>query len=103
MKMSVLMDCTPLGAWERNPRGYVVVKASRTSKVEAVETGKRIALVRVPANIARALRQLEKIREAFDTRPNGGMSPCVVVVPANIAADERSRQFFRRAAMIVEV
>ena len=102
MKMRVLKDCTMLDAWKKNPRGYVVLKVAPTAKVEAVETGKRIVLVRVPANADRAARQLEKIRELFDIDPYGVM-PRVVVVPIAIADDPRNEQFMRRAAMIVGV
>ena len=102
MKMRILKDCTMLDAWKRNPRGYVVLKVTPTATIEAVETGKRIALVRVSPNADRALRQLEKIRELFDIDPNG-MAPRVVVVPIAITEDPRSEQFMNRAAMIVGV
>ena len=102
MKMRVLKDCTMLDAWKKNPRGYVVLKVTPTAKVDSVETGKRIVLVRVPANADRAARQLEKLRELFDIDPNGVM-PRVVVVPLAVADDPRNEQFMRRAAVIVEV
>ena len=102
MKLRVLKDCTMLDAWKRNPRGYVVLKVTPTSKVEAVETGKRIVLERVPSNADRAARQLEKTRELFDIDPDGVM-PRVVVVPVAIADDPRNEQFMNRAAMIVGV
>ena len=102
MKMRVLKDCTMLDAWEKNPRGYVVLKVTPTAKIEAVATGTRIALVRVSPNADRAARQLEKIREVFDLDPNG-MAPRVVVVPWRITKDPRNEQFFRRAKVIVEV
>ena len=102
MKMRVLKDCTMLDAWKKNPRGYVVLKVPPTAKIEAVETGRRCVLVRVPANADRAARQLEKIRELFDIDPNG-MAPRVVVVSLAVAEDPRNEQFMRRAAVIVEV
>ncbi len=102
MKIRVLKDYTALDAWKKAPRGYVVLKVTPTAKIEAVATGTRIALVRVSPNADRAMRQLEKIREVFDIDPNG-FAPRVVVVPAHIAEDDRSVQFLRRAAVIVEV
>ena len=102
MKMRVLKDCTMLDALKMNPRGYVVLKVTPTAKIEAVDTGKRIALVRVSSNADRAARQLDKIREVFDLDPNG-MAPRVVVVPLGVTADPRNEQFMRRAAVIVGV
>lgn len=102
MKMRVLKDCTLLDAWKKNPRGYVVLKVTPTTKIEAVDTGKRIALVRVSPNADRAARQLEKIREVFDIDPNG-FAPRVVVVPWLITEDPRNEQFMRRAKVIVGV
>ena len=100
MKMRILEDRTMLDAWKKNPRGYVVLKVTPTAKIEAVDTGKRIALVRVSSNADRAARQLDKIREVFDIDPNG-MAPRVVVVPWGVAEDPRNEQFMRRAAVIV--
>ena len=102
MKMRVLKDCTLLDAWKKNPRGYVVLKVTPTNKIEAVDTGKRIALVRVSPNEDRAARQLEKIREVFDIDPNG-FAPRVVIVPWRITLDPRNEQFMNRAAVIVGV
>lgn len=102
MKIRVLKDYTALDAWKKAPRGYAVLKVTPTAKIEAVGTGTRIALVRVSPNADRAMRQLEKIREVFDIDPNG-MAPRVVVVPVHIAEDDRSVQFLRRAAVVVEV
>ena len=102
MKMRVLKDCTLLDAWKKNPRGYVVLKVTHTAKIEAVATGKRIALVRVSPNADRAARQLEKIREVFDIDPNG-FAPRVVIVPWDISTDPRNEQFMNRAAVIVGV
>ena len=101
MKMRVLIDCTMLDAWKRNPRGYVVLKVTLTVKIESVATGKSIIFVRVSSNVDRALRQLDKIREVFDIEPNG-MRPRIVAVPFAITEDPRSEQFMKRAAMIVE-
>ena len=58
MKMRILKDCTMLDAWKKNPRGYVVLKVTPTTKIEAVYAGKRIPLVRVSPNADRAARQL---------------------------------------------
>lgn len=91
-----------LDAWKKNPRGYVVLMVTPTAKIEAIETGRRIAIVRVSPNADRAARQLEKIRELFDIDPNG-VAPRVVVVPFAITEDPRNEQFMRRAAMIVGV
>ena len=91
-----------LDAWKKNPRGYVVLKVTPTAKIEAIETGRRIAIVRVTSNAGRAARQLEKIRELFDIDPNG-VAPRVVVVPLAITEDPRNEQFMRRAAVIVGV
>lgn len=102
MKMRVLKDCTMLDAWKRNPRGYVVLKVTPTTKIESVATGTRIALVRVSPNADRAARQLEKIREVFDIDPNG-FAPRVVIVSWDISTDPRNEQFMNRAAMIVGV
>ena len=102
MKIRLTTDCLILDAWRKHPSGYVVLTVAQTNKVEAVETGKRIALVRVSSNEDRAARQLEKIREVFDLDPNG-MAPRVVVVPWRITKDPRNEQFFRRAKAIVEV
>lgn len=102
MKIRVMKDCTMLDAWKRNPRGYVVLKVTPTAKIEAVETGKRIILVRVSSNANRAVRQLEKIRELFDIDPNG-MRPRVVAVPIAITENPWAMHFMRRAAMIVEI
>lgn len=102
MKMRVLKDCTMLDAWKKNPRGYVVLKVTPTVKIEAVDTGKRIALVRVSPNADRAARQLEKIREVFDIDPNG-MAPRVVIVPWGISTDPRNEQFMNRAAVVMGV
>ena len=102
MEMRILKDCTMLDAWKKNPRGYVVLKVTATAKIAAVDTGKRIELVRVSLNAGLAARQLEKIREVFDIDPNG-MAPRVVVVPQGIAEDPRNEQFMRRAAVVVEV
>ena len=102
MKIRVLKDCTMLDAWKKNPRGYVVLKVTPTAKIEAIETGRRIAIVRVTSNAGRAARQLEKIRELFDIDPNG-VAPRVVVVPLAITEDPRNEQFMRRAAVIVGV
>lgn len=102
MKMRLVKDYGVLDAWKRNPRGYAVVMASGGTKVESVETGTRIALVRITSNVERAVRQLEKIREVFDIDPNG-MAPRLVVVNDDVAIDTRNAQFMRRAAVIVEV
>lgn len=102
MKMRLLKDCTLLDAWKKNPRGYVVLKVVHTTKIEAVATGTRIALVRVSPNADRAARQLEKIREVFDIDPNG-FAPRVVIVPWDISTDPRNEQFMNRAAAIVGV
>lgn len=102
MKMRLLKDCTLLNAWKKAPRGYVVLKVAHTTKIEAVATGTRIALVRVSPNADRAARQLEKIREVFDIDPNG-FAPRVVIVPWDISTDPRNEQFMNRAAAIVEV
>ena len=102
MKMRLVKDCTLLDAWKKNPRGYVVLKVTPTAKIEAVDTGKRIALVRVSPNADRAARQLEKIREVFDIDPNG-FAPRVVIVPWDISTDPRNEQFMNRAAAIVGV
>ena len=102
MKMRLLKDCTLLDAWKKNPRGYVVLKDAHTTKIDALATGSRIALVRVSPNADRAARQLEKIREVFDIDPNG-CAPRVVIVPWDISTDHRNEQFMNRAAAIVEV
>ena len=102
MKVRIMKDYTMLDAWKRTPRGYVVIKVAPTSKVEAVVTGPKIALMRVTSNADRAVRQLEKIREVFDLDPNG-MRPRVVAVPLAVAKDPRNEQFMRRAVMVVEV
>ena len=102
MKIRVLKDCTMLDAWKKKPRGYVVLKVAPTAKIESVETGRRIAIVRVTSNADRAARQLEKIRELFDIDPYG-VAPRIVVVPIAITEDPRNEQFMRRAAMIVWV
>lgn len=102
MKMRVLKDCQDFDAWKKKPRGYAVLTVSPAAKVESVATGTRIVLVRVTSNADRAVKQLERIREVFDTDPNG-MRPRVVVVPQKIAEDPRAVQFMSRAAMIVEV
>ena len=99
MKIRVLRDSGMLEVWKRSPRGYAVLRVAPTAKVEAVYTGKRIALVRVSSNADRAARQLEKIREVFDIDPNG-MAPRVVVVPQGIAEAPRNEQFMRRAAVV---
>ena len=102
MKMRVLKDCQRLDAWKRKPRGYVVLTVTPTAKIESVETGTRIDLVRVTANADRAVKQLERIREEFDIDADG-MRPRVVVVPQKIAEDPRAVQFMRRAEVIVRV
>ena len=102
MKMRILKDCTMLDAWKKNPRGYVVLKVTPTAKIEAVDTGKRIAFVRVSANADRAARQLENIREVFDIAPHN-VAPRIVVVPIRIAEDPRNEQFMRHAAVVVGV
>lgn len=102
MKIRVLKDCTALDAWKRRPRGYVVLKVPPTVKVESVATGVRIDLVHISPNVERAFRQVEKIREKYDTDPCG-MKPCVVLVPRAIAESERVEQFMARASMIVGV
>lgn len=102
MKMRVLKDCQDFDAWKKKPRGYAVLTVTPTAKVESVATGTRIDLVRVASNADRAVKQLERIREVFDTDPNG-MRPRVVVVPQKIAEDPRAMQFMRRAEVVVEV
>ena len=102
MKMRVLKDCQRLDAWKKKPRGYAVVKVSETARVETVETGRKILLVRVSSNVEAGVKQLEKNRELFDIDPNG-MFPRLVVVKSAVADDPRAVQFMRRAAVIVEV
>ena len=65
MKIRLTTDSMMLDVWRKHPSGYAVLKVAQTTKIEAVDTGKRIALVRVSPNADRAARQLEKIREAF--------------------------------------
>lgn len=102
MKIRLTTDSMILDVWRKHPSGYAVLKVAQTTKIEAVDTGKRIALVRVSPNADRAARQLEKIREEFDIDPNG-FAPRVVVVPWLITEDPRNEQFFRRAKVIVGV
>jgi len=102
MKMRVLKDCQRLDDWKKKPRGYAVLMATPTAKIESVETGTRIDLVRVTANANRAVKQLERIREEFDLDADG-MRPRVVIVPESIAVDPRIWQFLRRAEVVVEV
>lgn len=102
MKIRLTTDSMILDAWRKHPSGYAVLKVTPTTKIEAVDTGKRIALVRVSPNEDRAARQLEKIREVFDIDPNG-FAPRVVVVPWLITEDPRNEQFMRRAKVIVGV
>lgn len=102
MKIRLTTDSMILDVWRKHPSGYAVLKIAQTTKIEAVDTGKRIALVRVSPNADRAARQLEKIREVFDIDPNG-FAPRVVVVPWLITEDPRNEQFFRRAKVIVGV
>ena len=102
MKMQMVKDYKALDAWKKNPRGYAVVKVSETARVETVETGRKILLVRVSSNVEAGVKQLEKIRELFDIDPNG-MFPRLVVVKSAVADDPRAVQFMRRAAVIVEV
>lgn len=102
MKIRLTTDSMILDVWRKHPSGYAVLKVAQTTKIEAVDTGKRIALVRVSPNEDRAARQLEKIREVFDIDPNG-FAPRVVVVPWLITEDPRNEQFMRRAKVIVGV
>ena len=102
MKIRLKTDSMILDVWRKHPSGYAVLKVAQTTKIEAVDTGKRIALVRVSPNADRAARQLEKIREVFDIDPNG-FAPRVVVVPWLITEDPRNEQFMRRAKVIVGV
>ena len=102
MKIRLTTDSMILDVWRKHPSGYAVLKVAQTTKIEAVDTGKRIALARVPPNADRAARQLEKIREEFDIDPNG-FAPRVVVVPWLLTEDPRNEQFFRRAKVIVGV
>lgn len=102
MKIRLTTDSMILDVWRKHPSGYAVLKIAQTTKIEAVDTGKRIALVRVSPNADRAARQLEKIREVFDIDPNG-FAPRVVVVPWLITEDPRNEQFMRRANVIVGV
>ena len=102
MKIRLTTDSMMLDVWRKQPSGYAVLKVAQTTKIEAVDTGKRIALVRVSPNADRAARQLEKIREEFDIDPNG-FAPRVVVVPWLLTEDPRNEQFFRRAKVIVGV
>lgn len=102
MKMQMVKDYKALDAWKKKPRGYAVLTVTPTAKIESVETGTRIDLVRVTANADRAVKQLERIREEFDLDADG-MRPRVVVVPQKVAEDPRAVQFMRRAAVIVEV
>lgn len=102
MKMQMVKDYKALDAWKKKPRGYAVLTVTPTAKIESVETGTRIDLVRVTANADRAVKQLERIREVFDIDPNG-MFPRLVVVKSAVADDPRAVQFMRRAAVIVEV
>lgn len=102
MKIRLTTDSMILDVWRKHPSGYAVLKVAQTTKIEAVDTGKRIALVRVSPNADRAARQLEKIREVFDIDPNG-FAPRVVVVPWLITEDPRNEQFMRRAKVIVGV
>lgn len=102
MKIRLTTDSMILDVWRKHPSGYAVLKIAQTTKIEAVDTGKRIALVRVSPNEDRAARQLEKIREVFDIDPNG-FAPRVVVVPWLITEDPRNEQFMRRAKVIVGV
>lgn len=102
MKIRLTTDSMILDVWRKHPSGYAVLKVAQTTKIEAVDTGKRIALVRVSPNADRAARQLEKIREEFDIDPNG-FAPRVVVVPWLLTEDPRNEQFFRRAKVIVGV
>ena len=102
MKIRLTTDSMILDVWRKHPSGYAVLKVAQTTKIEAVDTGKRIALVRVSPNADRAARQLEKIREVFDIDPNG-FAPRVVVVPWLLTEDPRNEQFFRRAKVIVGV
>lgn len=102
MKIRLTTDSMILDVWRKHPSGYAVLKIAQTTKIEAVDTGKRIALVRVSPNEDRAARQLEKIREEFDIDPNG-FAPRVVVVPWFLTEDPRNEQFFRRARVIVGV
>lgn len=102
MKIRLTTDSMILDVWRKHPSGYAVLKVAQTTKIEAVDTGKRIALVRVSPNADRAARQLEKIREVFDIDPNG-FAPRVVIVPWLITEDPRNEQFMRRANVIVGV
>lgn len=102
MKMQMVKDYKALDAWKKKPRGYAVVKVSETARVETVETGRKILLVRVSSNVEAGVKQLEKNRELFDMDPNG-MFPRLVVVKSAVADDPRAVQFMRRAAVIVEV
>lgn len=102
MKIRLTTDSMILDVWRKHPSGYAVLKVAQMTKIEAVDTGKRIALVRVSPNADRAARQLEKIREVFDIDPNG-FAPRVVVVPWLITEDPRNEQFMRRAKVIVGV
>ena len=102
MKMQMVKDYKALDAWKKSPRGYAVVKVSDTARVETVETGRKILLVRVSSNVEAGVKQLEKNRELFDIDPNG-MFPRLVLVKSAVADDPRAEQFMRRAAVIVEV
>ena len=102
MKMQMVKDYKALDAGKKKPRGYAVVKVSETARVETVETGRKILLVRVSSNVEAGVKQLEKNRELFDIDPNG-MFPRLVVVKSAVADDPRAVQFMRRAAVIVEV
>lgn len=102
MKIRLTTDSMILDVWRKHPSGYAVLKVAQTTKIEAVDTGKRIALVRVSPNADRAARQLEKIREVFDIDPNG-FAPRVVIVQWDISIDPRNEQFMRRAKVIVGV
>lgn len=102
MKMQMVKDYKALDAWKKKPRGYVVLTVTPTAKIESVETGTRIVLVRVASNADRAVKQLERIREEFDLDADG-MRPRVVVVKSAVADDPRAMQFMRRAEVVVEV
>lgn len=102
MKLQIVKSYESLGDWKKKPRGYAVVKVSDTARVETVETGRKILLVRISSHVEAGVKQLEKNRELFDIDPNG-MFPRLIVVKSAVADDPRAEQFMRRAAVIVEV
>lgn len=82
-------------------RGYAVAVMNPDSIILKIDLSERqdddVTVERLDSKpLVKVLRRLEQIREEFDENPNG-CARRLVVISAEVAHDDRSRQFMRRS------